>query len=217
MTRIALAGGYPYERDLITSWLADVPGIQAVVGVVADDVVRHPRPADLLVGVMGDDAREALAHHRDLARLHGCDRVVAILRSPTSQLIEGLAASGADAMVAMDSGQRALRAAIQCVREGGAWLDPQLSHLVLSRLGREPDLDNDLGLTAREFEVALHFPQGRTRGEIAEALGVTEETVKTHIGSIYAKLGVNDRSAAARLIQSYVARRGDGRVLVGGS
>jgi DNA-binding NarL/FixJ family response regulator len=51
-------------------------------------------------------------------------------------------------------------------------------------------------LTDRETEVLKLMARGATNPEIAEALHVAEATVKTHIGSIFAKLGVRDRAAA---------------------
>jgi DNA-binding NarL/FixJ family response regulator len=51
-------------------------------------------------------------------------------------------------------------------------------------------------LTDREHDVLRHIARGATNGEIAAALIVSEATVKTHVGSIFAKLGVRDRAAA---------------------
>ena len=51
-------------------------------------------------------------------------------------------------------------------------------------------------LTDRENEILKLMARGATNAEIAETLHVAEATVKTHIGSIFAKLGVRDRAAA---------------------
>lgn len=56
-----------------------------------------------------------------------------------------------------------------------------------------------LGLTPREAEVLLWIAQGKANAEIAIILGASEKTVKNHVGSILEKLGVENRTAAARL------------------
>jgi DNA-binding CsgD family transcriptional regulator len=62
------------------------------------------------------------------------------------------------------------------------------------------------GLTAREAEVARLVALGSTNAEIARALLLAETTVKTHLRSVYAKLGVSSRTRLARLLGSYGER-----------
>lgn len=54
-----------------------------------------------------------------------------------------------------------------------------------------------LGLTNREAEVLLWVAQGKSNGDIAGILGMSEKTVKQHMGNIFGKLGVENRNAAA--------------------
>jgi DNA-binding NarL/FixJ family response regulator len=54
-------------------------------------------------------------------------------------------------------------------------------------------------LTDREREVLAQIADGRSNREIARLLGVSEKTVKTHVSSVLAKLGVADRTQAALL------------------
>jgi DNA-binding NarL/FixJ family response regulator len=62
-----------------------------------------------------------------------------------------------------------------------------------ARPGREP-------FTPREGAVAAGLLRGETRRAIARGLAVSDETVKTHLGRIYRKLGVTDRRAAVRVL-----------------
>lgn len=55
------------------------------------------------------------------------------------------------------------------------------------------------GLSAREAEVLRELVRGTSNGGIAATLGISERTVKAHLGSIYQKLGVQSRSAAVAL------------------
>lgn len=56
------------------------------------------------------------------------------------------------------------------------------------------------GLTRRESEALELLAQGRSNAEIAKTLGITEQTVKGHLWRLYRKLGVSNRTAAARLV-----------------
>ena len=58
---------------------------------------------------------------------------------------------------------------------------------------RDPDLD---ALTGRELEVLALIGRGKTNGEIAAELFVSEGTVKTHINHLFTKLRLRDRAAA---------------------
>jgi DNA-binding CsgD family transcriptional regulator len=53
-----------------------------------------------------------------------------------------------------------------------------------------------LGLTQRAAEALLWLAQGKTNGDIASILGITESTVKKHVQEIFEKLGVETRGAA---------------------
>jgi DNA-binding NarL/FixJ family response regulator len=59
-------------------------------------------------------------------------------------------------------------------------------------------------LTAREREVLVLVARGLTNREIASALSVTVETIKTHVKRIFTKIGVHDRAQA--VIAAYEAR-----------
>ena len=96
----------------------------------------------------------------------------------------------------MDS--REVLAAIRRVAEGEAVLPPKLAARLLDELA-EPLQPAPIaeGLTERELEVLASLAQGLGNKEIASALNITENTVKTHVRSILAKLGVRSRTEAA--------------------
>ncbi|MEV5839838.1 response regulator transcription factor [Nocardia sp. NPDC052112] len=90
-----------------------------------------------------------------------------------------------------------LVAAIRIAARGDALIDPSMTRRLMSRFAgtlAAPDTPPEVEqLTAREREVLLLLADARSNAEIAAALGVGEETVKTHVSRILAKLGVRDR------------------------
>jgi DNA-binding CsgD family transcriptional regulator len=58
-------------------------------------------------------------------------------------------------------------------------------------------LKDAFGLTPREAEVLLWTAQGKSNGDIATILGMSEKTVKQHLGVVFQKLGVESRTAAS--------------------
>ena len=96
-----------------------------------------------------------------------------------------------------------LQRAVRTVAAGGAWLDPTVTGRVLSAFRDgppQPAPDPVLNvLTAREREVLTLIGAGRSNGEIAAELFLGEGTVKTHVGHVFAKLGLRDRASAVVL------------------
>ena len=109
--------------------------------------------------------------------------------------------AGAAGFVLKDASAEDLIAATRAVAGGAAWLDPNVAPRVLGafRATVKPRLAGRAkveGLTGRELDVLRLMATGATNGEIAAQLHVGDATVKTHVGAIFAKLGVRDRAAA---------------------
>ncbi len=64
-----------------------------------------------------------------------------------------------------------------------------------------------LALTTREAETLLWVAQGKSNGDVATILGMSEKTVKQHMGSIFSKLGVENRNAAAMCALEVLSRQ----------
>jgi DNA-binding NarL/FixJ family response regulator len=109
--------------------------------------------------------------------------------------------AGAAGFVLKDASAEDLIAAARAVAGGAAWLDPKVAPRVLRafRSNVRPRLAESarIGrLTEREREVLRRMARGATNAEMAGSLYVSEATVKSHVGAIFAKLGVRDRAAA---------------------
>jgi DNA-binding CsgD family transcriptional regulator len=82
----------------------------------------------------------------------------------------------------------------------------------LLRLAKDssPDLpakfSSELGLTTREGEVLSWLSKGKTNRDIAQILGLSPRTVDKHLEQIYAKLGVENRTAAAAIATNATRR-----------
>ena len=70
-----------------------------------------------------------------------------------------------------------------------------------SRHGRVVGLDSSYGLSARELEVLEMFAQGRSANWIADELTVSKNTVRSHLRTIYVKLGIHIRQELLDLLR----------------
>jgi DNA-binding NarL/FixJ family response regulator len=117
------------------------------------------------------------------------------------EVLWGALEAGAAGFVLKDSSAEDLIAAVRAVAGGAAWFDPAVAPRILQHYRRQVAPAGRQAaklelLSEREREVLRMMARGATNGEIAAALYLAEATVKTHIGSIFGKLGVRDRAAA---------------------
>jgi DNA-binding NarL/FixJ family response regulator len=102
--------------------------------------------------------------------------------------------AGAVGYVRKDSQPEVFLAAVRAAASGQSMLDPTVAGAVLSDLVHREGVGENL--SQRETEVLRELAKGRTNKEIGKALGVSEETVKTHVGNILAKLQLEHRTQA---------------------
>jgi len=88
-----------------------------------------------------------------------------------------------------------LQKVAQVVRGGGYWIGADLMARLIGAVGKlsAAPIEIPKELSERESEVAREVAAGRSNKEIAVSLGITERTVKAHLGAIFIKLGVRDR------------------------
>jgi DNA-binding NarL/FixJ family response regulator len=136
-----------------------------------------------------------------LQREAGAPPVLMLTTFDDDDALWGALDAGAAGFILKDASADDLISATRAVARGGAWLDPKVADRVLRafRSNSRPQAGEAArvdGLTDREHDVLRHIARGATNGEIAATLFVSEATVKTHVGAIFAKLGVRDRAAA---------------------
>ncbi len=118
------------------------------------------------------------------------------------ETLSGALRAGASGFLLKDSSADDLIRAVRTVADGGHWLDPSVTGRVLQQfrsgapvVAARANAATD-PLTARELEVLQAIALGRSNGEIADELVISELTVKSHVGRIFTKLGLRDRPAA---------------------
>ncbi len=127
--------------------------------------------------------------------------VAIVVLSDTPNDDEGMEAFSASARGYCNSHASAevLRQVATVVSQGGLWVGESLMTRLLigvQRLAPRPTPVTQVWkekLTEREHEVALAVSQGASNKEVARQLGITERTVKAHVGVIFTKLAVQDR------------------------
>ena len=116
-------------------------------------------------------------------------RVIALTASIDESRMVGALRAGAVGYVRKDAEPETLLAAVRTVAQGKTYIDPSVAPLI--RSGSAQD-----GLTPRETDVLRQLALGRSNREIAAALDIGDETVKTHVANVLAKLGVENRAQA---------------------
>ncbi len=185
-----LRGPFGFE---VVGECADGGEVIAAVEATAPDVVLMD------VRMPFTDGVQATAR---LKQREGSPPVLALTTFDDDQALAGMLRAGASGFVLKGVPAEDLQRAVRTVAEGGAWLDPAVTGRVLATYrsapaaapgGRDRDLD---ALTGRELEVLALIGRGRTNGEIAAELFVSEGTVKTHVNHVFTKLRLRDRAAA---------------------
>jgi DNA-binding NarL/FixJ family response regulator len=125
--------------------------------------------------------------------------------------------AGASGFLLKDATADDLVAAVRIIAAGEALLAPTVTRRLIEEFARQPRRDRPrpdqlAGLTARELEVTKLIARGLSNGEIADTLVLAEQTVKTHVGRILAKLHLRDRAqVVVAAYESGLITPGDGQ------
>jgi DNA-binding NarL/FixJ family response regulator len=108
---------------------------------------------------------------------------------------------GALGFLLADAEPESLVRAVLDLAAGGAVFDPRVVVSLLPSLRTNRLPDNDFGLSTRERQVLGLIAGGRSNGDIATELGLTEATVKSYVSTLLGKLGVRNRVQAALIVR----------------
>ena len=204
MIRVALVDDQAIVRAGLARILSPPDGFEVVAECAngREAIERLPalRPHVILMDIRMPDLDGITATARLRSSAAGSP-VLVLTTVGEDEVLWGAIEAGAAGFVLKDSSAEDLIAAVRAVAGGGAWFDPGVAPRVLERYRRvvapaTRDAARLELLTDREHDVLRLMARGATNAEIATSLYVAEATVKTHVGSIFTKLGVRDRAAA---------------------
>jgi NarL family two-component system response regulator LiaR len=204
--RVLIVDDHAVVREGLRTFLDLQDGIE-VVGEAADgeEAVRAAeqlRPDVVLVDLVMPRLDGVQAMRRLRERLPQARAIVLTSYLDDERLLPALRAGAAGYLLKSVEPQELARA-VRAAAAGEALIDPAVAARLVEALadGRDERAEQ---LTPREREVLALIGRGLANKRIAAELGIAEKTVKTHVSSVLAKLGVADRTQAAL----YAARVG---------
>ncbi|MCS6843952.1 MAG: response regulator transcription factor [Caldilineales bacterium] len=195
MIRLLIAEDHPVVRDGLRGMLAGQPDLQ-VVGEAADGAAAVALAAELAPDVILMDLRmpvlDGVAAIRQIRARQPAAAILVLTTYDTDSDILPAIEAGATGYLLKDAPREELYRAIRATSRGETVLAPAVAARLLGKM-RAPAEEK---LSARELEVLSLVARGASNAEIAQALHISEATVKSHLLHIFGKLGVADRAAA---------------------
>ncbi len=194
MTRVVLVDDHRVVTRSLKAYLESFSDL-TVVGIASsgEELLEHVAAwspdvvlQDLLLpgGIDGiETTRRLLARWPDM-------KVVALTALVDEARMMAVLRAGALGYVRKDAEPEVLLAAVRRVATGKPYIDPGVGRQLV-HAASDPD-----ELTAREVDVLRQLAMGRSNKEIGASLGIGDETVKTHVGHVLAKLHVDNRAQA---------------------
>jgi DNA-binding NarL/FixJ family response regulator len=196
--RLLVVDDHPVVRDGLTGMFDPEPGFE-VVGEAGDGAQAVRMAEALRPDVILMDLRmpgtDGLAAITELARRGIPARVLVLTTYDTDADVLPAIEAGATGYLLKDAPPAELVRAVRAAARGEPVLAPSVAARLISRV-RSPAADPAGPLSPREQEVLELVAAGSTNREAAAKLFISEATVKSHLVSVYEKLGVNDRAAA---------------------
>jgi len=197
MIRVLLADDHRMVRAGLRALLANAADVSVVAeaadGEQAVQAVADSAP-DLVLMDLSMPVLDGIAATRTIRAGHPGVRVVVLSSFDDQDRVRQALAAGATGYVLKDCTPEELLAAIRSAAAGHAPLDPRVAGALLPATG-QPSVAEQL--SQRELQVLRLASQGLANKQIGRTLGIAERTVKVHLGNIFRRIGVSDRTSAA--------------------
>lgn len=195
--RILITDDHQVVRQGLRMFLSDDPEMEVVGeaanGAEAVELTRQVKPdivlMDMLMPVM-----DGMAATERIRREFPDTEVIALTSVLEDSAVIGAVKAGAIGYLLKDAEPEELRAAIHAAAAGQVHLTPKAAARLMREV-RAPE--HPQALSEREVDVLRLLAAGKANKEIAAALIIGEQTVKTHVSNILTKLGVQSRTQAA--------------------
>ena len=174
-----------------------------VVGTAADgagilEVVEHSKPDVVLMDIRMPKVNGLEATRIVLSQPGVVPKILMLTTFDADDYVFAALRAGASGFLLKDAAPEELVHAVRVVADGNALLSPQITRTLISDYVSQPAVPQraeavESLLTERELDVTRLVARGFSNLEIAEALFLAEQTVKTHVSRVLSKLGLRDR------------------------
>jgi DNA-binding NarL/FixJ family response regulator len=205
MIRVLVADDHAMFREMLKIALPRAGEVE-VVGEAGDgqelaNMLYRVHPDVVLLDYKMPLVRDFAALVHDMRHQYPDTQIVVLSGFASEEIAVRAAEGGARGYVLKSTRLSAVGDALRAVASGGIWIDPELPRRIFDVFQRAAGVgshQNALAdLTRREREVLASVAEGSSNHEIAQKLCISEQTVKTHLTRIFAKLSVRNRLAAA--------------------
>ena len=192
--KIALVDDHRVVAQSLKAYLESFPDLR-VVGIAnsGEDLLAYLddwKPDVVLQDLLLPGGMDGIETTRRVRERATDVRIIALTASTDEARMMGVLRAGANGYVRKEAEPETLLAAVRAVARGKTYIDPAVSRDLLRSTTPGDDL------TPRETEVLRQLALGRSNKEIAGVLSIGDETVKSHVSSVLAKLQAENRAQA---------------------